>query len=988
VGGCLLKVVQKRPNEGSDVQKRPNEDSVVRKRPNEGSDAPFPKLLPSSPATIRPEGSKRVTAEAHGDALLANCKKPRVCCSQGLGEEEARPRDEERKEGVDGEDGRGGCSGLRKTAGSVLGSEHVGLHQSMGGGSQPVSALVRKGGGADLERGTQPDLMEAGEKAGSVGRVRVGKKADAGRGHLAAGGLADESCERGEESSPGGGVSKECSAGCQSPPVAVAKPAEGCDREIVPGTPEESEETGPRQRARSKPPRGDGRKVTRVLQPGRIEQVRVDSLDQRKSMPSGGKALDALCVLRKSPGFQPGAEPEEISREDLLGKGLPGSELKLVSPRERLLAREKETVLPKEGSVALREGTPGSGNMRNVHAGKERLSSGNDRAERPIDSDKSGFSEPVESQGGGENGSGPQVAGVREQFPELWREFQPGRPQGESPGAYDQSRDGRTAWAKDAPGACKQSEGGNVLPGASEQLEKGGLTPQELQPGACKQSDGRGLVPGDPFPGASQEGGDTEILTQSAPGDRSPGMLDCLPRLSLERTRVENQVASPCPGVQQERPVSKSASREKLSVGPVEKKVSRWAELANYEVEETPPSEKSSPASPESSKDSSPRAKSSPYIKPFRRAYQHMRSSQKPRPASNPRVSSTESSDNSEGSSSEEEGRPRRKEQRPWSPPPPPSSDDDTCPADGPGKKSFPVQRPYEASDKTSGEGDSLLAGVSSNGNGAQKRRKGDQEKGKGAQEKAPFDAGRKERLWKSNSPETGSGRVEKRRLRKVGAVPARGHPLQGHCALPLFSRAQPGRGKTVEGNVGLEEKGGDSPGTWEGEDVLKGSEDQGGSEDSGKESGRLNGHCESPNREDGRSDDEEDCPNEHRRGLDIKNDRLSRGDGRGVGQIHSRKGPPWKERPLLPRRLDSLMITTTGYREKEKKRLLRMICEMGATYTKEMTPRNTHLVCWNSSGGKYQRAIEWGIPQVNHRWVEDCAWRNEVVPEEGYGQP
>jgi hypothetical protein len=961
VGGCLLK--------------------VVRKRPNEGPDAPFPKLRPSSPATIRPEGSKRVTAEAHGEALLASCKKPCVCCSRGLGQEEAWPREEHRKEGVDEKEGRCDCSG--KAVGSILGSEHGVLHQSVGGGSQPVAAMMREGGGVVLERGSQPDLMEAGEKAVSVGRVRVGNKADAGRGLLAAGGLDDERCKRGEESSPGGAVSKECSAGCQSPPVAVAKPAKGCDREIVPGTPEESKEMGPRQRGGSKPPLVDGRKVTRVLQPGRIEQIRVDSPDQRKRFPSGGKALEAVCVLKKSLGSQRGAEPEEEPPGVSSGTGLPGRELKSVSPKEGLLAREKERFVPEEGSVALQEGPLDSGNMHSVHAGKERFYSGNGAAERPTEADKSGFSKPVESQGGGESGWGPQVANVREHLPKLRRNFQPGHPQGESRGAYGQSRDGRTARVNDVPGVCKQLEGGNILPGASEQMEKGGLTPQESQPGARKQSDGRGSVPGDPCPGASQEGGDTEILTQPAPGDGSPGMLDCPPRLSLERTRVENQVASPSPRVQQELPVSKSSSREKLS--PVEKKVNRWAELANYEIEETPPSEKTSPPSPESSKDPSPRAQSSPYLKPSRRAHQHMRSSRKPRPASNPRVSSTESSDVSEGSSSEEKERPRREEQRPWSPPPPPSSDDDTCPADGSRKKSSPLRRAYEASDKTSGDGDPLLAGVSSKGNGAQKRKR---EKENGAQEKGLIDTGRKERLWQSASPETGSGQVEKRRLRKIGVVPARGQPLQGHCALPLFSRAHPGGQKMVERNVGLEEKEGDLQGTWEGNDVLEGSEEQGGSEDTGKESGHPNFRCESPNREDGRSNDEEDGPNEHRRGPDLEDDRPSRGDGRVVGQIRSRKGPPWKEKPLLPRTLDSLTITTTGYREQEKKRLLRMICELGATYTKEMTPRNTHLVCWNSSGGKYQRAIEWGIPRVNHRWVEDCAWRNEVVPEEGYGQP
>lgn len=52
------------------------------------------------------------------------------------------------------------------------------------------------------------------------------------------------------------------------------------------------------------------------------------------------------------------------------------------------------------------------------------------------------------------------------------------------------------------------------------------------------------------------------------------------------------------------------------------------------------------------------------------------------------------------------------------------------------------------------------------------------------------------------------------------------------------------------------------------------------------------------------------------------------------------------------------------------------MIINMGAQYTSQLTPDNTHLICAAAEGEKYRKAQEWNVNVVNHLWIEDC-WQH-----------
>ena len=55
-----------------------------------------------------------------------------------------------------------------------------------------------------------------------------------------------------------------------------------------------------------------------------------------------------------------------------------------------------------------------------------------------------------------------------------------------------------------------------------------------------------------------------------------------------------------------------------------------------------------------------------------------------------------------------------------------------------------------------------------------------------------------------------------------------------------------------------------------------------------------------------------------------------------------------------------------------------------GATYTKHLDRRNTHLICNVESGQKYERAKEWGVEIVGKNWIYEVV--EEEEEEEGGG--
>jgi len=76
----------------------------------------------------------------------------------------------------------------------------------------------------------------------------------------------------------------------------------------------------------------------------------------------------------------------------------------------------------------------------------------------------------------------------------------------------------------------------------------------------------------------------------------------------------------------------------------------------------------------------------------------------------------------------------------------------------------------------------------------------------------------------------------------------------------------------------------------------------------------------------------------------------------------------PW---PMM--RFDSkpkVRIAVTGFSGSERTAIVQSLGVMGATYTPNMKPDNTHLICKHAKGLKYEKALEWKIKVVRLDWL------------------
>ncbi|KAI0344360.1 hypothetical protein BDW22DRAFT_1355739 [Trametopsis cervina] len=80
-------------------------------------------------------------------------------------------------------------------------------------------------------------------------------------------------------------------------------------------------------------------------------------------------------------------------------------------------------------------------------------------------------------------------------------------------------------------------------------------------------------------------------------------------------------------------------------------------------------------------------------------------------------------------------------------------------------------------------------------------------------------------------------------------------------------------------------------------------------------------------------------------------------------------------------------IITVTNYTGKDREYIKKLITTMGAEFTASMSGKNTVVVAAYISGTKTSKAVSWGIPIVNHLWLEDCfsQWRNILPAQEKY---
>ena len=81
-------------------------------------------------------------------------------------------------------------------------------------------------------------------------------------------------------------------------------------------------------------------------------------------------------------------------------------------------------------------------------------------------------------------------------------------------------------------------------------------------------------------------------------------------------------------------------------------------------------------------------------------------------------------------------------------------------------------------------------------------------------------------------------------------------------------------------------------------------------------------------------------------------------------------------------------VITVSGYVGSTRDNLKRIIELLGAKFEGNMTKdKTTHVIAAVRNGSKVQHAQQWGIPVVNHLWIEDCliSWLKKQVATHAY---
>jgi len=70
----------------------------------------------------------------------------------------------------------------------------------------------------------------------------------------------------------------------------------------------------------------------------------------------------------------------------------------------------------------------------------------------------------------------------------------------------------------------------------------------------------------------------------------------------------------------------------------------------------------------------------------------------------------------------------------------------------------------------------------------------------------------------------------------------------------------------------------------------------------------------------------------------------------------------------------ESTIVALTGFSGSERTGIILLIETLGATYTANLKPQNTHLICKEAEGPKFDKAIEWKLHVVNVEWLYHVA--------------
>lgn len=84
---------------------------------------------------------------------------------------------------------------------------------------------------------------------------------------------------------------------------------------------------------------------------------------------------------------------------------------------------------------------------------------------------------------------------------------------------------------------------------------------------------------------------------------------------------------------------------------------------------------------------------------------------------------------------------------------------------------------------------------------------------------------------------------------------------------------------------------------------------------------------------------------------------------------------------------MSKVVIAVTGFTENLRSDMIYLIISVGAKYTPWLSRENTHLICLDPHGPKFEKAKEWGLKVINKNWIEDCVreWKHLSEEEPRY---
>lgn len=90
---------------------------------------------------------------------------------------------------------------------------------------------------------------------------------------------------------------------------------------------------------------------------------------------------------------------------------------------------------------------------------------------------------------------------------------------------------------------------------------------------------------------------------------------------------------------------------------------------------------------------------------------------------------------------------------------------------------------------------------------------------------------------------------------------------------------------------------------------------------------------------------------------------------------------------------LQNCVVTISNYTRYERIFLRQLLEHLGAFYQEKFSKtctdnikKSTHLLCSDPTGKKYQAAIVWKVPIVNHEWLLECCRLDYKADEKNFG--